>query len=155
MKAVHRYQILDTPQDGAYDRITALAARLFCVPIAIVSVVDNDRIWFKSHHGVDIGHVDREPGLCASAILQNEPWIIQDARTDSRALSNPLVAGELGLQFYAGIPLRTREGYNLGTLCIIDCQPRTLNNQDLRTLEDLAAIVMNDLGQRMQSLRVA
>jgi eukaryotic-like serine/threonine-protein kinase len=147
--------ILDTPQDGAYDRITALAARLFTVPIAIVSVVDNDRIWFKSHHGVDIGHVDREPGLCASAILQNEPWVIQDARTDSRALSNPLVAGELGLQFYAGIPLRTREGYNLGTLCIIDRQPRTLNNQDLRTLEDLAAIVMNDLGQRMQSLRVA
>jgi GAF domain-containing protein len=88
-------------------------------------VVDNDRIWFKSHHCVDIGHVDREPGLCASAILQNEPWIIQDARTDLRALSNPLVAGELGLQFYAGIPLRTREGYNLGTLCIIDRQPRT------------------------------
>ena len=118
-------------------------------------MVDHDRIWFKSHHGVDIGHVDREPALCASAILQNEPLIIQDARTDSRALSNPLVAGELGLRFYAGIPLRTREGYNLGTLCIIDRQPRTLNNQDLRTLEDLAAIVMNDLGQRMQSLRVA
>jgi len=89
VEAVHRYQILDTPQDGAFDRITALAARLFSVPIAIVSVVDHDRIWFKSHHGVDVDHVDREPGLCASAILQNEPWIIQDARTDSRALSNP------------------------------------------------------------------
>jgi hypothetical protein len=125
MEAVHRFQILDTPQDGAFDRITALAARLFCVPIAIVSVVDNDRIWFKSHHGVDVDHVDREPGLCASAILQNEPWIIQDAKTDSRALSNPLQAGELGLQFYAGIPLRTRDGYNLGTLCIIDREPRT------------------------------
>jgi GAF domain-containing protein len=74
---------------------------------------------------------------------------------DSRALSNPLVAGELGLQFYAGIPLRTCEGYNLGTLCIIDREPRTLNSQDLRTLEDLAAIVMNDLEQRMQSRRVA
>lgn len=155
MEAVHRFQILDTPQDGAFDRITDLAARLFSVPIAIVSVVDHDRIWFKSHHGVDVDHVDREPGLCASAILQNEPWIIQDARTDSRALSNPLVAGELGLQFYAGIPLRTREGYNLGTLCIIDREPRTLNSQDLRTLEDLAAIVMNDLKQRMQSRRVA
>ena len=74
---------------------------------------------------------------------------------DSRALSNPLVAGELGLQFYAGIPLRTRDGYNLGTLCIIDREPRTLNSQDLRTLQDLAAIVMNDLEQRMQSRRVA
>lgn len=155
LEAVHRYQILDTPQDGAFDRITALAARLFSVPIAIVSVVDHDRIWFKSHHGVDIGHVDREPGLCASAILQSEPWIIQDARADSRALSNPLVAGELGLQFYAGIPLRTRDGYNLGTLCIIDRQPRTLSHEDLTTLEDLAAIVMNDLEQRLQNRRSA
>ena len=155
LEAVHRYQILDTPQDGAFDRITALAARIFSVPIAIVSVVDHDRIWFRSHHGVDIGHVDREPGLCASAILQSEPWIIQDARSDSRALSNPLVAGELGLQFYAGIPLRTRDGYNLGTLCIIDRQPRTLSQQDLKTLEDLAAIVMNDLEQRLLSRRPA
>ena len=155
LEAVHRYQVLDTPEDGAFDRITALAARIFSVPIAIVSVVDHDRIWFKSHHGVDIGHVDRDPGLCASAILQNEPWIIQDARADSRALSNPLVAGELGLQFYAGVPLRTRDGYNLGTLCIIDRQPRTLSQQDLRTLADLAAIVMNDLEQRLQSRRSA
>jgi len=155
LEAVHRYQILDTPEDGAFDRITALAARLFSVPIAIVSVVDHDRIWFKSHHGVDIGHVDRDPGLCASAILQDEPWIIHDARADSRALANPLVAGELGLQFYAGIPLRTRDGYNLGTLCIIDRQPRTLSHQDLRTLEDLAAIVMNDLEQRLLSRRSA
>ena len=155
LEAVHRYQILDTPQDGAFDRITSLASRPFSVPIAIVSVVDQDRIWFKSHHGLDVDEVDREPGLCASAILQNEPWIIEDARLDSRALSNPLVVGELGLQFYAGIPLHTRDGYNLGTLCIIDRQPRTLSHQDLTTLEDLAAIVMHDLEQRMQSRQPA
>lgn len=155
LEAVHRYQILDTPQDGAFDRIPSLASRLFSVPIAIVSVVDQDRIWFKSHHGLDVDEVDREPGLCASAILQNEPWIIEDARLDSRALSNPLVVGELGLQFYAGIPLHTRDGYNLGTLCIIDRHPRTLSHQDLTTLEDLAAIVMHDLEQRMQSRQPA
>ncbi len=155
LEAVHRYQILDTPQDGAFDRITALAARLFSVPIAIVSVVDQDRIWFKSHHGLDVDEVDREPGLCASAILQNEPWIIEDARLDPRAMSNPLVAGELGLQFYAGIPLHTRDGYNLGTLCIIDRHPRTLSHPDLTTLEDLAAIVMHDLEQRMLSRQPA
>lgn len=155
LEAVHRYQILDTPQDGAFDRITSLASRLFSVPIAIVSVVDQDRIWFKSHHGLDVAEVDREPGLCASAILQNDPWIIEDARLDSRALSNPLVVGELGLQFYAGIPLHTRDGYNLGTLCIIDRHPRTLSHQDLTTLEDLAAIVMHDLEQRMQSRQPA
>jgi GAF domain-containing protein len=155
MEAVRRYQILDTPQDGVFDRITTLAARLFSVPIAIVSVVDEDRIWFKSHYGLDIDQVDREPGLCASAVRQRDPWIVEDARLDSRALSNPLVAGELGLQFYAGIPLRTRDGYNLGTLCIIDRAPRTLSAEALATLEDLAAIVMHDLEQRMQNLQSA
>jgi serine/threonine protein kinase len=155
MEAVRRYQILDTPQDGVFDRITTLAARLFSVPIAIVSVVDEDRIWFKSHYGLDIDQVDREPGLCASAVRQSDPWIVEDARLDSRALSNPLVAGELGLQFYAGIPLRTRDGYNLGTLCIIDRAPRTLSAEALATLEDLAAIVMHDLEQRMQNLQSA
>ena len=155
MEAVHRYQILDTPADGAFDRITALAARIFAVPVAIVSVVDHDRIWFKSHHGLEIEQVDREPGLCASAILQDQPWIVQDARADPRALANPLVAGDFGLQFYAGVPLRTRDGYNLGTLCILDREPRTLSHHDLKTLEDLAAIVMNDLEQRLQSRRSA
>ena len=155
MEAVRRYQILDTPPDGAFDRITALAARLFAVPIAIVSVVDHDRIWFKSHHGVEISQVDRDPGLCASAILQDDPWIIQDAMADPRALSNPLVAGEFGLQFYAGVPLRTSDGYNLGTLCILDRQPRTLSDHELITLEDLAAIVMHDLEQRLESRRTA
>ena len=110
MEGVHRYQILDTPADGAVDRITALVARLFSVRVAIASVVDYDRIRFKSHHGIEIDNVDRDPGLCASPILQGEPWIIQDARADSRTLSNPLVAGEFGLQFYAGIPLGTRDG---------------------------------------------
>jgi eukaryotic-like serine/threonine-protein kinase len=151
MEAVARYQILDTPPDGAFDRITALAARLFAVPIAIVSVVDHDRIWFKSHHGVQISQVDRDPGLCASAILQNEPWIIQDATADPRALSNPLVANGFGLRFYAGVPLRTRDGYNLGTICVLDRQPRTFSPQDIKTLEDLAAIVMNDLELRLES----
>ena len=155
MEAVHRYQTLDTPSVGAFDRITARAARLFAVPIAIVSVVDHDRIWFKSHHGVEIDHVDRDPGLCASAILQENPWIIQDATADPRALSNPLVASEFGLQFYAGVPLRTRDGYNLGTLCVLDREPRTFSAQDVTTLEDLAAIVMNDLEQRLENRRSA
>ncbi|MGA8987849.1 protein kinase domain-containing protein [Aeromicrobium sp.] len=155
LEAVRRYQILDTPQDGAFDRITALASRLFSAPIAIVSVVDQDRIWFKSHHGLDVEEVDREPGLCASAILQDEPWITEDARLDSRTMANPLVAGALGLQFYAGIPLHTPDGYNLGTLCIIDRHPRTLSHDELTTLEDLAAIVMHDLDQRMQSRQPA
>jgi eukaryotic-like serine/threonine-protein kinase len=82
LAALHRYDVLDTPPDGAFDRVTAIAARLFAAPIAIVSLVDHDRIWFKSHHGLDVRQIDRAPGLCASAILQDGPWVLGDARTD-------------------------------------------------------------------------
>lgn len=108
LAAVHRYAILDTPPEGAFDRVTRLAARLFDVPIAIVSVVDHDRIWFKSRHGLDLSEVERAPGLCASAVLQDGPWVIENAPLDPRTLANPLVVGSFGLKFYAGVPLRTR-----------------------------------------------
>ncbi|MDQ1704397.1 MAG: phosphoserine phosphatase RsbU/P [Frankiaceae bacterium] len=146
--AVRRYDVLDTPPDGAFERITALAARLFEVPIAIVSIVDTDRIWFKSHHGLDVEQIDREPGLCASAILHNEPWLVTDAKVDPRTLANPLVAGEFGLRFYAGVPLTTTDGYNLGTLCVIDHEPRQTTDDELATLSDLAALVMDELELR-------
>src|ERR1700710_647905 len=126
MAAGRRYQILDTPPDGSFDRITALAARRFGVPISIISIVDHDRIWFKSYQGVSVNQISRDPGLCASAILSPDPHIVIDAKVDSRALANPLVAGEFGLRFYAGVPLRTGEGHNLGTLCIIDKEPRPI-----------------------------
>jgi sigma-B regulation protein RsbU (phosphoserine phosphatase) len=150
--AVRRYEILDTPPDGAFDRIAALAARLFDVPIAIVSVVDTDRIWFKSHHGLEgVSQIDREPGLCASAILHQEPWIVTDALNDPRTLANPLVAGELGLRFYAGAPLRTREGFGLGTLCVIDHEPRQVTDNETSILTDLAALVVDELELRLSA----
>ncbi|MDB4932896.1 MAG: serine/threonine protein kinase [Myxococcaceae bacterium] len=153
MEAVRRYQILDTPADGSFDTITALAARLLKAPIAIVSIVDHDRIWFKSHHGVDVEEIDRDPGLCASAILHNEPWIVNSTRDDPRTLANPLVAGEFGLQFYAGVPLTTKDGFNLGTLCVLDFEPRQLEGDDVANLEDLAAMVMSQLELRLESRR--
>jgi sigma-B regulation protein RsbU (phosphoserine phosphatase) len=149
MAAVSRYDVLDTPPDGAFDRITTLAARLLRVPISIVSIVDTDRIWFKSRHGVDTEQIDREPGLCASAILQDMPWLVLDAATDPRTMANPLVTGAMGLRFYAGIPLTTHDGHNLGTLCVIDQQPRELTEDELATLEDLAALVMHELELRL------
>ncbi len=151
MAAVRRYQILDTPPDGAFDRITALAARIFKVPIAIVSVVDHDRIWFKSHHGLEVDQIDRAPGLCSSAILHDGPWVINDAPHDPRALANPLVAGEFGLKFYAGVPLRTPDGYNLGTLCVIDFEPRALTPEETTNLEDLVSVVVDELELRLAS----
>jgi sigma-B regulation protein RsbU (phosphoserine phosphatase) len=151
MEAVRRYDVLDTPPDGAFDRITALAARHFGVPISIVSIVDTDRIWFKSHHGLDVDEIGRDPGLCASAILQDGPWIVEDASSDARTLANPLVAGEFGLRFYAGAPLTTREGHNLGTLCVIDHEPREVSEDDAGVLRDLAAIVVDELELRLSS----
>jgi PAS domain S-box-containing protein len=148
LEAVRRYDILDTPPDGAFDRITALAAKLFSVPIAIISLVDHDRIWFKSHHGLGVEQIDRDPGLCASAVLQDGPWILADASCDVRALTNPLVAGEFGLRFYAGVPLRTSDGYNLGTLCVIDREPREVTDAEVAQLSDLAAMVMDQMELR-------
>jgi serine/threonine protein kinase len=142
---VRRYDVLDTPPDDAFDRITAIAARVLEAPIALVTIVDEDRIWFKSHHGLDLLQIDRDPGLCSSAVMQGAPWVVEDARFDPRTLANPLVAGSFGLQFYVGVPLTTREGYNLGTLCVLDFEPRTVSQQQIATLEDLAAMVMNEL----------
>ncbi len=149
LEAIRRYDLVNAPQNGSFDRITAIAARVFSVPIAIVSVVDHDRIWFSSHHGLDIDEIGRDAGLCASAILQDGPWVVEDARIDPRALANPLVAGEFGLQFYAGVPLRTHDGFQLGTLCVLDFSPRKATDAELATLTDLAALVMNELELRL------
>jgi GAF domain-containing protein len=154
LDAVRRYDVLDTPPDGAFERVTRLAARLLGTPIAIVSIVDHDRIWFKSRYGLDVDEVGRDPGLCASAILHDGPWVIEDARRDPRALANPLVAGEFGLQFYAGAPLRTKDGHNLGTVCVIDREPRELDEAGRSLLEDLAAIVVDELELRLAARQV-
>lgn len=155
MAAVARYEILDSPPDGAFDRITSLAARIFKVPIATISVVDHDRIWFKSKYGIDAVEIGRDPGLCASAIIDNEPWVVNDASTDPRTMENPLVRGELGLRFYAGASLRTADGYNLGTINIIDREPREMSIEELETLGQLAEIVVDELELRLSAIRVA
>lgn len=151
MAAVRRFDVLDTPPDGAFDRITALAARRFGVPISIISIVDEDRIWFKSHHGVPVEQIDRAPGLCASAILGNDPYLLPDASIDPRSLANPLVAGGFGLRFYAGVPLTTSDGYNLGTLCVIDKEPRPIDENQIEDLKDLASVVMDHMEMRLSA----
>jgi two-component sensor histidine kinase len=153
MAAVRRYDILDTPPDGSFDRVTAIAARRFGVPISIVSIVDHDRIWFKSHHGVPVSQIGRDPGLCASAILSPDPYLVLDAKADPRTLANPLVAGDFGLRFYAAVPLRTGDGHNLGTLCVIDREPRPVDQGQIEDLKDLASIVMDQLELRISARR--
>ena len=155
LAALRRYRILDTPPDGAFDHITEVAASLFRVPVAIVSLVDHDRIWFKSHHGLEAQQVERDAGLCASAILSPNVYHLCDAIHDSRALANPLVAGSLGLRFYAAAPLRTHDGFNLGTLCVIDRQPRELAPAEAEMLTKLAALVMDQMELRLAARKVA
>ncbi len=149
IEALKKFNILDTPPDGSFDSITALASAIFKVPIAIVSLVDTDRIWFKSHHGLSINQISRDPGLCASAILSDNLYLIENAKSDPRSLSNPLVAGEFGLQFYAGVPLKTDENYNLGTLCIIDKSPRIFSEDEKEILKQLGQLVMNEMEFRL------
>lgn len=149
MAAVQRYAILDTPADGSFDRVTAMAARRFGAPISIISIVDHDRIWFKSHHGLDVTEISRDPGLCASAILSSEAHVLLDAATDPRSLANPLVAGDFGLRFYAGVPLQTSDGFNLGTLCVIDKEPRMVEPEQMEDLKDLASLVIDQLELRL------
>jgi GAF domain-containing protein len=152
VQALHRYEILDTPKDGTFDKVTALATRIFNVPIAIVSLVDTDRIWFKSQFGVDgVEQINRDPGLCASAILSDEVYLVEDARNDPRCLTNPLVAGEFGLQFYAASQLKTPDGYNIGTFCIIDKRQRYINSEQVKMLNDLSSIIMDEIILRLNA----
>jgi PAS domain S-box-containing protein len=155
LQALRRYSILDTPPDGTFDHITALAAELFRVPIALISLVDHDRIWFKSRHGLDAQQIARDPGLCASAIFSPDVYYVRDGLTDPRTLANPLVAGEMGLRFYAAAPLRTHDNFNLGTLCIIDREPRDLTPAERTMLAKLASVVMDQMELRRSAMKIA
>ncbi|MEU9234487.1 PP2C family protein-serine/threonine phosphatase [Streptomyces subrutilus] len=153
MDAVRRYDILDTPPDGAFDRVAAMAARLFKVPVASVTIVDEDRIWFKAAHGLEgVSEIGREPGLCGSAILSDETLVISDTLTDPVAFNNGLVTGPMGVRFYAAAPITTRDGHRLGTVNILDTKPRLITEDDTATLADLASIVLDELEVRLSAL---
>ena len=151
IKALHKYELLDTPPDGSFNKMAELAAKIFNVPIAIISLVDVDRIWFKSHFGLDINQIGRDPGLCSSAILSDDVYLIEDAKNDPRCLTNPLVTGDFGLQFYAAAPLTTKEGHNLGTFCILDKRQRYINSDQQMILKQMAGIIVDEIELRLQS----
>ncbi|MEU6594132.1 GAF domain-containing SpoIIE family protein phosphatase [Streptomyces sp. NPDC046881] len=154
MEAVRRYDILDTPPDGAFDRVAALAARLFDVPVATVTIVDEDRIWFKAAHGLDgVSEIGRDPGLCGSAVLRDDALVIPDTLLDDVACGNPLVTGPLGVRFYAAAPITTADGHKLGTVNVLDTKPRSITSEQTATLTDLAAIVMDEMELRLSALR--
>ena len=155
LAALHDYRILDTPPERAYDDLTALAAYVCDVPIALVSLVDSHRQWFKSKVGVDVAETDRDISFCAHAILEEDILVIQDTLADSRFAANPLVTCAPNIRFYAGVPLLTPEALPLGTLCVIDHEPRDLSEVQIRALEGLARQVVTVMELRRVSARLA
>lgn len=137
--------ILDSSPEDRFDRLTRLAKRLFNVPIALVSLVDENRQWFKSCQGLNTSETPRDISFCGHAILGEDIFQIPDAAQDSRFYDNPLVTDEPHIRFYAGCPLVVGDGNKLGTLCIIDREPRRLDEEDLALLRDLARMAEQEL----------
>jgi diguanylate cyclase (GGDEF)-like protein len=141
LEALRSLGILDTPPEERFDRLTRLAKRLFGVPVASVSLVDSNREWFKSCIGLDVKELPRDISFCGHAILGDHTLIIPNALEDPRFADNPLVNDETHVRFYAGHPLKAPDGSKLGTLCIVDYEPRYFEPEDFQALADLAAIV--------------
>ncbi|MEM9980350.1 MAG: histidine kinase dimerization/phospho-acceptor domain-containing protein, partial [Cyanobacteria bacterium P01_D01_bin.2] len=152
---LRNYRILNTPAEDSYDHLTQLAAYLCQTPVALISLVDEHRQWFKSICGLTISETSRKQAFCGYTILDNVPLIIEDATTDSRVSDNLLVQSEPKIRFYAGIPLTSPQGYNLGSLCVIDFVPKRLHPKQIDGLKTLAFQVVHLLEAKLFSEKVA
>jgi len=141
LETLRKLQILDTDPEERFDRVTRLARRIFDTPIALVSLVDSDRQWFKSRQGLDATETPRDISFCGHAILEDEPMVVSDAAADERFEDNPLVTGDPNIRFYAGYPLSAPDGSKVGTLCIIDREPRDMSADDIGLLAELGQMV--------------
>lgn len=149
---LNKYQIVDTPTDSMFDRITKLATQIFDVPISLISLVDEDRVWFKSTEGLDIKEIQKEKGFCASVILLDTIFEIQDITKYLDMSENSSTCKELGLQFYASIPIKVKGKYNLGTLCILDKKPRVLTDKEKEIFKSLAGLVTEELERHLSTI---
>jgi GAF domain-containing protein len=143
------FQILDTPPEESFDRISRTAARVLQTPIAAVSLIDGDRQWFKSVCGLSISETPRDMAFCSYTILQRSPLVVEDALEDSRFKDNRLVTGEPYIRAYAGVPLVTEDGFALGSLCAIDTRPRHFTDDQIAALQDMADTVMDLMRYRL------
>lgn len=147
-----RYQILDSAPEADFDRITRLAARVLRVPVAVLNLVDQHRQWGKASYGLTCSNAPRETSFCAWTILDDVPFVVDDAQNDPRFRENPMVVGSPHIHMYAGAPLITPAGHRIGTLCVTDSQPHPLSPDDLQALQDLATVAMQLLELRRQAL---
>jgi GAF domain-containing protein len=151
LKVLWQYEVLDTVPEEVFDDLTELAARICEAPIALISLVDEKRQWFKSKVGTSVNETSRDVSFCAHAINQTELFIVPDATLDTRFAANPLVTSDPKIRFYAGAPLITLDGYALGTLCVIDKVPRDLRPEQEQALRILARHVVSQLELRRRT----
>ncbi len=149
--SLQNLKVLDTMPEERFDRITRLVARVFDVPIALVSLVDVDRQWFKSRHGLAAEETPREISFCGHAILEEKTFVVPDAAADARFADNPLVTGEPKIRFYAGHPVHSPQGARIGTLCLIDRRSRTFSTEDAANLKAFAEMVDHELSLLAQT----
>ncbi|QDF75584.1 MULTISPECIES: sensor domain-containing diguanylate cyclase [Shewanella] len=145
LHALRTLKILDTSHEERFDRVTRMAKRMFGVEISLVSLVDENRQWFKSKQGLDASETPRDISFCGHAINQDGLFIIPNAIEDVRFADNPLVTQEPNIRFYAGYPLKLRQGIKIGTLCLIDSKPKHLNEEDKQLLNDLGAMIEQEI----------
>ena len=143
--ALDKYAILDTDPEQFFDDLTLLASHVCNTPIALISLVDEDRQWFKSRVGLDASETSRDIAFCSTAILQSDVFVIPDALADERFRDNPLVVSDPHIRFYAGAPLINEDGYALGTLCVVDRAPRELAPEQKEALKALSRLVLAQL----------
>jgi hypothetical protein len=155
LEALRRYRVLDSAAEPAFDDFVELAAAICGTPISLVTLVDEHRQWFKARMGLDISETPREQAFCAYTIMQDQLMIVEDAALDPRFATNPLVTGDPHIRFYAGAPLTDHEGHGLGSLCVIDREPRQLTEPQRSALGTLARRVMAELEYRLVAGQLA
>ena len=145
LKTLEKYAILDSEPERAFDDLVLLATQVCGTPIALITLIDEDRQWFKSKVGISISETPRDIAFCAKAIQQSSVFVVPDASKDERFKHNPFVVNEPNVRFYAGAPLMTEDGYALGTLCVIDCKPREFSADQTDALMALSRLAMAQL----------